>query len=176
MPPPELTPGERNDLLTLLSRADTEEPSEADLSELRQYLNRFPELRHQVGSLAAIASDRLITLTTTRPFVYQAIVHVAQDLRHKLTRPGDTAVEHLIIEQCIIAHMLHYTLHMQYLELTGDPDTPLQDLAFWEKRLTVSQHRFLRALESLARVRNLAIPLMQINIAKEQTNIMKKLE
>ena len=48
------------------------------------------------------------------------------------------------------------------------------EVEYWEKRLSASQRRYLRACETLARVRKITRTTMQINIAEEgsqQVNI-----
>ena len=45
---------------------------------------------------------------------------------------------------------------------------------YWEKRLSAVQGRYLRALTTLARIRKMGLPAMQVNIATEggqQVNI-----
>jgi hypothetical protein len=38
---------------------------------------------------------------------------------------------------------------------------------YWEKRLSAAQRRYLRACTTLARIRKMRLPAMQVNIAAE---------
>jgi hypothetical protein len=42
---------------------------------------------------------------------------------------------------------------------------------YYQRRMDHSHKRYLSALKTLAQVRKLAVPVLQINIAKKQTNI-----
>ena len=64
---------------------------------------------------------------------------------------------------------------MQWVELQlasfmGLPEVRFVEIQHWEKRLNAAQRRFLRACESLARIRKMKLPPMQINIAQQQVN------
>ena len=52
--------------------------------------------------------------------------------------------------------------------MTGN--TTIVQADFWERRLSAAQRRFLRATETLARVRRLQLPAVQVNIAERQLN------
>jgi hypothetical protein len=43
---------------------------------------------------------------------------------------------------------------------------------FWERRLTMAQKRYLSACESLAKIRKMAIPPLQLNIGDKQVNVV----
>ena len=44
----------------------------------------------------------------------------------------------------------------------------LASASYWERKLSAIQHRYLRAIETLSRVRKLmGVPMVQINIATE---------
>lgn len=42
---------------------------------------------------------------------------------------------------------------------------------YWERRLSAAQRRYLRAVETLARVRRLRLPALQVNIGENQVNV-----
>jgi len=47
----------------------------------------------------------------------------------------------------------------------------LAQAQFWERRLSAVQRRYIRACETLARIRRLALPAVQVNIADKQVNL-----
>ena len=45
--------------------------------------------------------------------------------------------------------------------------------AWWEKRLSGAQRRYLRACETLAKIRKMQLPMVQVNIGQQQLNVAK---
>jgi hypothetical protein len=169
-PPAALTRDQRAELTDLLERTDTEDPEDEDLDALRAYFERYPELYDQVGNVARIVRDHIASLITARPVTREAIRRASENMRQSLALPTDSAVEKLLVEHCVTAHVLYFSLLNEYT--TSDKmNFTLEEINFWERRLTIAENRFLRTVESLARVRNLAIPVLQVNIAQTQTNI-----
>jgi hypothetical protein len=42
---------------------------------------------------------------------------------------------------------------------------------YWDRRYGTAQSRFIRAVESLARIRKLKLPNLQLNIGEKQINV-----
>jgi hypothetical protein len=93
----------------------------------------------------------------------------AEDMRQSLARQEDTALEKLLIEQCVSNYIQHYAAEARYAMEPRVGGSGAE--YFWEARLSASQRRFLRSIETLARIRRAAAPPVQINIAETQTNI-----
>ena len=49
-------------------------------------------------------------------------------------------------------------------------------LEFWERRLSMSQRRSLQACETLAKVRKMKLPSVQLNIGEKQVNVAGDLQ
>ena len=66
-------------------------------------------------------------------------------------------------------------MEQQYTGMLYESSISLEKARFWEGRLNAAQRRFLRAMETLARVRKLKLPPVQVNIAapgSQQANVM----
>ena len=76
-----------------------------------------------------------------------------------------------MIEKLIIQNIVNNWLRLQWVEyqVTGNMGEGVsrEQVGWWEKRLSITQGRYLRALETLARVRRMALPDLQVNIAKD---------
>jgi hypothetical protein len=57
----------------------------------------------------------------------------------------------------------------QYTSIT-DGDQLIRRVDHWERRLNAAQRRFLRACSTLARIRKLNLPPIQVNIGQNQIN------
>lgn len=94
-------------------------------------------------------------------------VQTIRDLRNGLTLESDGPLERLLIEQIIACQMDYTYISAGYAQHA----TTLNITNAWQQALTASEGRYLRSIETLARVRKLAqrTPL-QINIGGQQIN------
>ena len=79
---------------------------------------------------------------------------------------------------CLLGNVLNSWLRLRWLEYRYQRVTSgeyyMPEAEHWEKRLSAAQRRYLRAVETLARVRKMNINL-QVNIATQggqQVNVM----
>lgn len=154
----------------LLNRTNKATPHPDDVRALRQVLAQTPALWQELGNLAAHALKRVAEFGMPQVLGHESILLTTAELRRSLTLPSDTALEGLLIQECLTASLLHSAMQMRYISAQENSLDPNQAIA-WETRLSSSQRRLMRVAESLARLRNLSHPLMQINIAQHQTNI-----
>lgn len=83
-------------------------------------------------------------------------------------RPA-SPLERLLIDAVVLSWLRYLELERRYSSvMAGSVTLTVGD--FWEKRLTAAQRRYLRAIDALARVRRLALPSIQVNIAAQQVN------
>lgn len=165
-----MTPSEIETMRQLIEKTETQNPEPSDLLELRAFLEQTPELWRAIGSYATDAQNALVSYASSQPIVQESIRLTAAELYQSLLLPTDTALEKLAISQVVAAHILHTTIQSRYINAAQNR-TSLIAADFWERRLDSSLRRYLRALEALARLRRLALPPVQINIAHTQTNL-----
>lgn len=53
----------------------------------------------------------------------------------------------------------------------GEKDASIRLADFYQRRMDAANKRFLAAVKALAVVRKLAVPVLQVNIAKKQVNV-----
>lgn len=161
---------ELDDLNHLITLARSNETLPHEISRMRDYLARFPDLAQQLGDLSGFSLQNIASHAAADLLTRESIQSTARELKQRLARPGDTLLEQFAIDQCVHAHMLHYTIELRYVNAHSTNLTAAQSL-YWEKRLDTSQKRLLRALDNLARLRRFALPPIQINIAESRPNI-----
>ena len=92
-------------------------------------------------------------------------------LRTELTLPTDGGVERLLIERILTCHVqLAYaeTVYVQNChKLTLDQGT------YHQERIERVHHRYLSAIKTLATVRKLAQPTLQLNVGAQQVNVTR---
>lgn len=87
-----------------------------------------------------------------------------------MARPGDGELERLLVQQVVLTWLKlgHTEWHHEHILVNGHMTIQVAD--FWERRLSAAQRRYLRACETLARVRRLGLPMLQVNIGAQQVN------
>ena len=98
----------------------------------------------------------------------ESITRKLELLRDELAGPNPTAVERLLVDRIVSCWLQLHLVEMRF--------TQLKNLSiglgeYWQDRIDRSQRRYLSAIKTLATVRKLALPVLQVNIAKRQTNI-----
>ena len=151
-------------LHALVKRAESGD--EATLPELRRLL-ALPGVGATLD-LARRVRDTLLDKLTGRNLLNRELVSIeANRLRDELLGTAATPVERLLVEQIVIAWL---QLH----------DTDLRAARVCEhigkgnlmyRRADLVHRRFLAALRTLALVRRLAGPALQVNIAERQVNV-----
>lgn len=73
-------------------------------------------------------------------------------------------VEQLVIDQVAICQFRMHCIENRYAQVQTESVTLAQGI-YWERKLSAVQGRYLRAVETLARIRKLLKPTLQVNIA-----------
>jgi hypothetical protein len=165
------TPPSRPDsnakLLRLFERASTGD--ETPVPRIRELL-KSPE---PVGLLGGDLAEQVI-LAFTRQMAEknvgfrEATRCKLELLRAELLGDNPTPVERVLVER-----VLACWLQVQDAELrtAQEPNAYIKLADFHQRRMDATNRRFLVAVKTLALVRKLAVPVLQVNIAKEQVNV-----
>lgn len=153
-----------------INRANKEKPTKEDRAELKRLLADVPGVWIIAGDLMENTAHKLI-IDLKATYSIQASLEVGwKQMQIDMAHAGDGALEKMLIQQVALCWLkLAYTErhHEHYLTNGG---TTITQADFWERRLSGAQRRYLRAVETLARVRRLQLPAVQVNIAEKQVN------
>jgi hypothetical protein len=83
--------------------------------------------------------------------------------------PDAPQIERHMIEHVVACYIRLWVAEREYSSILKEEHT-LTRGAYWDKKLSMIQTRYLRAVEMLARVRRVKLPNVQINIADKQIN------
>jgi hypothetical protein len=89
-------------------------------------------------------------------------------LRKELEGPDPTPIERLLAERAVLCWFvvnLYEALYFQSKDIT------IRQAEFQLRRVESAHRRFLSAVATLARVRKLALPALQVNIGTNQVNV-----
>ena len=157
-------------ILDAIAKTDKEKPTADDRAELDRILRQVPAVWNVAGDVMNHTALGMIKQFNGTYALKKSLSTGWEQMQRDLERPSDGPLERLLIQQIALAWLkLAYTehTHKHYL-MTGS--TTIVQADFWERRLSAAQRRFLRATETLARVRRLQLPAVQVNIAEQQVN------
>ena len=153
-----------------VKRANVEKPTKQDRAELDRLLRDFPQLWDLCGDMMAQAAHRMFD-SMQATYTARATFKTAWvELPKTLARPTDGKLEGMLIQHAVLCWLqLSYVEH-HYAHYLTSGETTIKHCDFWERRLSATQRRYLRAIETLARVRRLQVPAVQVNIGAQQVN------
>lgn len=165
-------PLELTELTAILNRTDKEKPAKKDMQALREILKKYPNIWTITGDLAKNAESHFIREMQATAVMKESTKVGFEQMRQSLAHPQDSPLEELVIQNVVLAWIRLAYVEYSYTAVTNKGGS-YESLNYWEKRLNAAQRRFLRASESLARIRKLNVPVMQVNIAQQQVNQVK---
>ena len=155
----------------LVRRTQKDKPRQKDVEALRCHLEAHPELWRIVGDVAQHAFVNLVDVASGDQESLRASLKAGQSaMREELGFPQASALERLLIDRVILCWLRLHHVEFRYTAVVEN-SIPLPRAYYWERRLSAAQHRYLQACESLARIRKLIIPIVQVNIGEKQVNI-----
>jgi len=172
-----LSKDEANKFLNLLSKIDNEKPDSKDLQEAEKMASNNPSLWQvgmgHAGSILAQFIDKLCPSKAQQLILKTEMMNIKENLGYNTS---DQA-ERLIIDQIMLSWAgMNYAEGRVHHLLTGD-NYPISTGEYWQNNLNRYQNRYLKAIESLVRVRRLNKNLiLQVNIATndgKQINVNK---
>jgi hypothetical protein len=157
-----------NEFLEVVDRAYKKKPSPKDLAELRKWIDEFPELWRVVFHTARVIEDNFIKNMAQDKASVIAMQKNTEEIRAGFDYETSSMTEKMLIDNIIISWLAVQYANYQLTARVGR-DEKIVIIEFWEKRLTTMQRRYLRACETLTRVRRLLSkrPEIQVNIAAQ---------
>lgn len=166
----------------LLDAVDKKKPDPAAVAEFAQALKDKPELARIMANVSGWVQKGIIQNLGQAPrSVEMALAQRPAQLRAELGYNEATPLERLLIDHVVTCWLRQQDTELRYTRMMTNGDTTLAQGDYWERRLSGAQRRYLRAVETLAKVRRLLRlpPVMQVNIAGEggqQVNVAGGLE
>lgn len=125
---------------------------------------------HGVGSIGTLAETQLLTAASAGRRGYQEELRLGGAcVREELGWGTATKLEQLLIDEIVLAHLSLSLVRIEYTGAVHEPiacDPGIRN--HWDRHLSAAQRRYIRAIESLARVRKLDLPsAVQINVATD---------
>lgn len=161
------------ELRALVAQVDKKKPAAADVRALRAFFDEHPGIWRITGDLAEQANLNMIEDMQAPKSMKVSLMVGLNEMAAELTQPGDGALEGLIIRQIAGCWLRLSFVEYTYGRGSAAGNFNMEQASHWEKRTSAAQRRYLRAVESLARVRRLRLPAVQVNIGAQQVNQMR---
>ncbi len=138
----------------LLEATNQPNPSDTDKELLQRRLVDNPKLWQQIADLSGRVQTSVVEKFSASHLVQESYRHKLAAMRDNLGWNDSTEIEKLLIEQVCLNWLRHNLLESVHFEETQQNLTTETGI-YWDKMLTGAQKRYLRACESLAKVRKL---------------------
>ena len=121
------------------------------------------------GDLANEAQESFVSAAAGNNLAFKTSLNrKLANLRSELAGSTPTPLEKLLVER-IVACWLQ--LHLADIQYAQSKNLTIRQGEYHQNRMDKAQRRYLFAIKTLAIVRKLATPVLQVNIARKQTNI-----
>jgi hypothetical protein len=158
-------------MLDLIGRIDRDTPDPEAVQQLRAMFDAVPQLAGILCDLAQMNADRVIQTLAVRPTSREAVKRNVHSMRDAMGHKSVPEMERLLIDHLLLCWLRLQHIELAYTQAMAESITYERGV-YWERRLTAAQRRYLRASESLARVRRLSRPApFQVNIGAQQMNV-----
>ena len=162
---PEGLPPEK-ELFDVLKRA--QDGDESALPALRRALDAGLNVL-KAGSIAGEAREALLApLAGKSLLVREQMGRQIDALAAELAGPHPAPIERLLSER---AAFCWHVVHQYERAYASSRELSIKQADYQQRRIDAAHRRYLSALKSLATVRRLALPAVQINLARRQVNV-----
>lgn len=138
-------------------------------SELRELFDAKPTRWETVGNMAIQAECSLVKVASgDNEVLEEAIYKKLNNMKKDLAGSAPTPLERLLVERVVACWFqvhyadITYTQHMNKLSL--------EQGNYYQQRQDRAHRRYMSAIRTLAQVRRLLIPSVQVNIGNQQVN------
>jgi hypothetical protein len=153
-----------NEFLKLSLAVDSKKATTEAIHAFRDYLDAHPAMLWNIGDLGRLAERKMLDRMSTGKSDREVIGAQVERLRRDLGDDGAPAVERLLIQDVVNSYVqLAFARIAQENALSGEGGVSLECGMYWERKLSATHRRFTRSVETLARVRKLALPDLRIN-------------
>ncbi len=160
-------PKKQNDLGSVLARCQGKNTKKADLELLAKQLDANPRAIAELGDLTNANIEKMAEGFNNPGFALILEKHIPQ-LKKELGYGIAPMIERLSIDGVVISWLRWQQIEYNYT-WQNRQGLSINQAAYWDRSLTAAHARYLKALESLAKIRKLARhdPALQVNIATQ---------
>lgn len=165
--PTKPVPKPADDLDRLLARA--RKGDRTALPAVRELLRNPAAVAALGGELAELAERSFVQAMSPDDLAFrEAVARKLQLLKAELLGADPSPVDRLLVERVAACWLQVQDADVRAAQATGQSPKWFE---LYQRRMELANRRFLAAVKTLAQVRKLALPVLQVNIAKKQVNV-----
>ena len=165
-PTKKLTDEDRTRLTTLANKA--QKGDRKALAEASEMLTEH-QLWHVVGDMGRYAQEAWLDATAgSNPLARKALEEQLRELRNGLRDAGDSPLERVLIDRLVACWLQANYADWQHGALIKKGSYTFAEGRYNEERQDRAHRRLLQAAKTLATVRRLLAPAVQINVGQNQ--------
>jgi hypothetical protein len=173
MSPADGIPKTQKEMEALVARA--RQGDRSTLPGLRKMLEDPAAIQQLCGDLAQQVEVSLLGRFDPIDLAMQlALRQKLALLRAELGGPSPSPLERVLADRAVTCWMYLHTLELDFVK--QERKLGIRQSEYFQKALDGAQKRFLAALKTLATVRRLALPVLQVNLADKQINVAGRAE
>jgi hypothetical protein len=164
--PSEAPPKGPEEIRKFIARAQSGDAS--TLPVLQQMLEKgaFTET---AGNLALQVQHTLIGNAAGKDLIFkEATARKMDQLRKELAGESPTPLERLLADRIALCWLALHDVEIRFAQMK---DLTINQANYWQDRIDRAHRRYLTAIKTLATIRKLALPALQVNIARKQVNV-----
>jgi hypothetical protein len=156
------------ELKALIKGTYKSNPTKEDRQALAAAFDKYPEMTQIVGNLArGVREIRIKKLGEHNHFLQESVIRTMDTIERELGYEQAPMASRLLIEQVLASWADLAVVQSRHTDLLASSHS-MKEGEYWDARLTRAQTRYLRALETLARVGRLSrVVPVQVNIAAQ---------
>jgi hypothetical protein len=166
-----MDPARADEFMKVIERAyKAKKPAKEYLQTIRKFLIDYPHFSLAVFSMTEATQQRIIknwvSDEVAKTAVEEHVVYVRDEMGYH---------DAPIMEKMLIDNIVTVWLRLQWLDylvaakMAGE--FSIRSMEFWQKSLASAQRNYLAACETLAKVRKMRLPNIQLNIGDQQINV-----
>jgi hypothetical protein len=142
------------------------------LARLRPIFDASPAVWEACGDLAAQAESAWVEMIAGDQLLLdEAVRRKVANLREELGGPAPTPLERLLVERIAACWLQVQYFDVRYAQSAGE--LGIQWGEHYQRRQDRAQRRYLAAIRTLAQVRRLLTPVLQLNVGETQVNVVR---
>jgi hypothetical protein len=164
----DLTPSPTTDLVALVRRAEAGDATA--MPALRTMMDANGALVEAFGNLAAQVEHSILRSISGKDHLFrEASERMLARMRADVAGPNPTPLERLLADRIALCWLALHDAEIRYFQ---SKDLTIKQAEYWQNRIDASHRRYLSAIKTLATVRKLVLPTLQVNIARKQVNVV----
>jgi len=142
-----------------------EEGDRSVLPQVRKMLDEAPDIAEELGNLDGLARAALLNLLAQENLLLQeAMTRRLDGMVAEMAGPDASPLEALLAEQIALCWQQLRLAETRRAQIQG---CSLTHAAHYEQCISRAQRRYLQAIKTLAQIRKLGPPAVQVNIARD---------